>query len=218
MTTKTIRCPACGAADAWQDPKRLDRHLCQYCGCVFTDSEASAKAKSVKPVEVKLKTEVAKPEPDETDQTPEQNGKMSFGEWASVGFIVVVFGLIIWGLVVLFKATIKAEYYTGTINTLGQYTIPPLTCPDGSQGIELEYGFNKEPPILQVFPGTPGKDRWQISPSVAAQVSVHYVNTYSTTYMWVHCVNSQNKPEYYMTGSNSDLPKDGMQVVFKPSQ
>jgi hypothetical protein len=157
----------------------------------------------------------------------EKHPKLTLPKWEALKPkavpILKILGTIIWVVILIFglvagcsaflKEMAREDYNSAGINTIGQYEVPPLACPN-SEPVELEFGVSQQPPFLQVWPGVSGKDRWVISPENAKKIA-DYQGEYFTEYfyLWEHCVNSKNLPEVYLSSFPS--PQDGMQVVLK---
>lgn len=204
---EVLKCSQCGSTNFWNDPADPRKHKCKYCGTELTEGDApQAQAPNPEPKE-------APPEAKQEEPTQPAAGTSNetFESVMAVGctffFFLLIVGFFGW---VIYQSN-QDSYYAGKINTLGQYTVAPLVCPSGDP-VEIEFGYKGNPPIIQVFPYS-ANDHWKISAADANQMQVDWLKSY----MWVHCVNVGNKPEYYVYGTNSgmDIPKDGMQVVFK---
>jgi hypothetical protein len=206
METEVVKCPSCGSQDHWEDNSRRSRRMCQNCGTIFDITDrAVEKVQPAKQKAAEPKAAESAPEAKET-KPQESLGELLVLWVLSIGMVACLIGGLIW----MGQDTQKHAYYSGRVNTIGQYEIPPLVCPEGEQ-VKLEYGFNQKPPFLEVFPGVPGKDYWQITPEQADSMRANRGNDY----YWVHCVNADNKPDYFMDGGYSTLPEDGQEVVFK---
>lgn len=199
-------CPGCGNNDPWVDPKHPTSNKCKSCSREYEDGEASG---------IQPKT-VPQPLQDQGGVEPEvetenNSGSSTASTIAGIILVVIMLGGLIAMLIGMVRSINKETERAAVVNTIGQYEVLPLECPDGSQGIAVEYGFTNKEPFLEVFPGVEGADRWSITAEQADQIALEHSNSY----LWVHCVNSENLPEYYSQGTLSAKPQDGMQVVYK---
>jgi hypothetical protein len=173
--------------------------------------------REVQPAEPEAETET--PEPQE-EKPARQKRDQTVMAIVLLVFMIGMFG----GLIYWVETSVSNEFYNSpSVNTLGQFTIPPLQCPEGDP-VELEYGFEENPPFLSVFPGMPGKDRWSVTQEQADLIKNNRSKTlgngaYSdNSYYWLHCVNAKNKPELFLKNESLLVPTDGQQVIFKESK
>ena len=204
MSTQLVKCPGCGSSDSAPIGKANSKHhKCNYCGGEFILDESGTKVERV--------VSVSK------SKLPEARKKAALRFFTILGevlLILILIAILVVGCRAFLNEMTKEDYYSASVNTIGQYEVPPLTCPS-SEPVELDFGINQQPPFLQVWPGISGKDRWVISPENAKTIA-NYQGEYFSSYfyLWEHCVNSKNLPEVYLY--NFSPPQDGMQVVFKP--
>lgn len=206
MPNTPLSCPKCGGNKSWTDPERENYRKCKYCGTEFeisSDRPAAPQKIELPPVDPNLVVH------------EEQGSGNSTAASIMAGFVIFVVIVLCIGSGLWINS--ESQRNSTTINTIGQYVIPrQLQCPDKTPAV-VEYGFRGEPPILQVVPGVAGMDRWEISSEEQNQISDRFKNQYVSVYLWVHCVNPDNKPEYYLGQNffgNVYRPVNGVQVVY----
>lgn len=215
MEIKAVVCPDCGSPSHWQDLDRPERRRCKNCGVEFVIDKVVREVQLAEP-----EAETETPEPQEEKPTRQKRDDIVLLVISLIFMIGIFGGMIYW----IITSVSHEDYYSPSINTLGQFTIPPLQCNNGDPA-ELEYGFEENPPFLSVFPGMSGKDRWRVTQEQADLIKNNHSNwikenyyDYKNSYYWLHCVNVKNKPELFLERADSLIPTDGQQVIFKESK
>lgn len=201
MPKIVLKCPSCGAQEPWQ---RNDTFRCANCGTEWRE-ESRRKEVPVEPHEQPKDThEVVKPRAESPTAATTQSSL--FGEIGCLIFIVVV---VIMFAVAAGTGMVEEWSRRVEIDTFGHYTVKTINCQDSP--VVVEFGFQGEEPILTVYPGREGKDRWKVSAEMQQTIKARTLG--SLAYLLIHC-EGKKEPSVFASG-HIPLPEDGVQVVLR---